>query len=51
MKKPVTVIQIGDKPGWEKPVLNVMVGGDSISIPITKKIADKLKEMGVSVEG
>lgn len=49
MKK--VFIQIGDKPGFQKLCLNVMVKNESISIPITKKIANKLKKLGVGSEG
>lgn len=45
-------IQVGDKPGWKSPVLNIIrEDGTSMSVPITRKEAEELKDLGVSVEG
>lgn len=45
-------IQIGDKPGWKKPVLNVMrEDGTSVAVSLLRREADELKELGVGVEG
>jgi hypothetical protein len=35
-------IQIGDKPGWKKPVLNIFINGDTMSVPITQKMKKML---------
>ena len=45
-------IQVGDKPAWPKPVLNVMrEDGTSTSVNITRKEAKELVDLGVGVEG
>lgn len=45
-------IQIGDRPGWKKPVLNITrEDGTAAAIQLSKKEADELKGLGVSVEG
>jgi len=45
-------IQIGDKPGWDKPVLNVMRDdGTSVAVSLLRREANELKELGVGVEG
>lgn len=46
-------IQIGDKPGWKKPVLIVFIDyGTPITIPITQKVKKALLATGkLSIEG
>jgi len=47
------VIQIGDKPGWKRPVLNLvdMKSGEVISTRISRKTAEWLKSRGMTSEG
>lgn len=45
-------IQIGDKPGWKKPVLNIIFEDEAVSIPITQKVKKQLLKTGkIAVEG
>lgn len=45
-------IDIGQEPGWTKPVLLVMNdSGEVCQIPLTMKLKNRLKEMGVSFQG
>jgi len=46
-------IQVGDKPGWKKPVLNIISNDDGsvASIPLSRKKADELIAFGIGTEG
>ena len=46
-------IQIGDEPGWQKPVLNIISNNDGsvVSIPLSRKNADELIAFGIGTEG
>jgi hypothetical protein len=46
-----TVIQIGDKPGWQKPVINLIYKGEVFSFRITRKMAKQLQNLGMATEG
>jgi hypothetical protein len=45
-------MQIGDKPGWEKPHLNVHYDdGTAKCLPISRQVAEVLMQAGMGSEG